>query len=58
MKFIRCIPINYINYFLEYTEKVERFSIDECFLDLTEYLKPGEDLIKTGIEIKERIKRI
>ncbi|MGN1330406.1 MAG: DNA polymerase IV [Clostridia bacterium] len=43
--------------FLEYTEKVERFSIDECFLDLTEYLKPGEDLVKTGIEIKERIKK-
>lgn len=43
--------------FLEYTEKVERFSIDECFLDLTEYLKPGEDLVKTGIEIKERVKK-
>jgi len=45
------------NIFLEYTEKVERYSIDECFLDLTEYLKPGEDLIKVGIEIKERIKK-
>lgn len=44
--------------FLEYTDKVERFSIDECFLDLTEYLKPGEDLIKIGLEIKERIKKI
>lgn len=43
--------------FLEYTEKVERFSIDECFLDLTEYLKPGEDLLKVGIEIKERVKK-
>lgn len=43
--------------FLEYTDKVERFSIDECFLDLTEYLKPGEDLIKIGIEIKERVKK-
>lgn len=43
--------------FLEYTEKVERYSIDECFLDMTEYLKPGEDLIKTGIQIKERIKK-
>ena len=42
---------------MEYTEKVERFSIDECFLDLTEYLKPGEDLIKIGIEIKERVKK-
>ncbi len=43
--------------FLQYTDKVERFSIDECFLDLTGYLKPGEDLVKVGIEIKERIKR-
>lgn len=47
---------NLYKLFLEYTEKVERFSIDECFLDLTGYLKPGEDLIKIGIEIKERIK--
>ncbi len=43
--------------FLEYTDKVERFSIDECFLDLTEYLKPEEDLIKIGLEIKERVKK-
>lgn len=43
--------------FLQYTEKVERFSIDECFLDLTGYLKPGEDLVKLGIEIKERVKK-
>lgn len=42
--------------FLEYTEKVERFSIDECFLDMTDYLSPGEDIIKLGIQIKERIK--
>ena len=44
--------------FLEYTDKVERFSIDECFLDLTEYLKPGEDLIKIGLEIKEKVKKV
>jgi DNA polymerase-4 len=45
------------NLFLQYTDKVERFSIDECFLDLTGYLKSGEDLVKLGIEIKERIKK-
>lgn len=43
--------------FLEYTEKVERFSIDECFLDMTNYLSPGEDIIKLGIQIKERVKK-
>lgn len=43
--------------FLEYTDKVERFSIDECFLDLTGYLNPRQDLVKIGIEIKERVKR-
>lgn len=43
--------------FCEYTDKVERFSIDECFLDMTDFIKPGEDLVKVGIEIKERVKK-
>ena len=42
--------------FLEYTDKVERFSIDECFLDMTGCLKPGEDIIKIGLEIKNRVR--
>ncbi len=42
--------------FLEYTPKVERFSIDECFLDMTGYISPNEDIIKVGLKIKERIK--
>lgn len=39
----------------EYTEKIERFSIDECFLDLTEYLM-GDTLINKAKEINNRVK--
>lgn len=48
---------NLYKLFCEYTDKIERFSIDECFLDLTEFIKPGEDVLKIAIEIKERVKR-
>lgn len=35
---------------LEYTDKIERFSIDECFLDLTHYL-----MERTPIDIAKEI---
>lgn len=40
---------------LEYTDKIERFSIDECFLDMTEYLI-GDTLINKAYEISKRVK--
>ena len=41
---------------LEYTEKIERFSIDECFLDMTAYL--GNDtLLNKAYEINRRVKK-
>ena len=40
---------------LEYTDKIERFSIDECFLDMTQYLM-RDTLINKAKEIGKRIK--
>lgn len=41
---------------LEYTEKIERFSIDECFLDMTDYLG-NNTLINKAYEINRRVKK-
>lgn len=40
---------------LEYTDMIERFSIDECFLDMTHYLM-GDTLLNKAYEINKRIK--
>lgn len=40
---------------LEYTDKIERYSIDECFLDMTNYLM-GDILINKAKEINLRVK--
>lgn len=40
---------------LEYTEKIERFSIDECFLDMTDYLMK-DTLLNKAKEISKRVK--
>ena len=43
------------NLLLEYTDKIERYSIDECFLDMTDYLM-NQKLIDKAYEIKRRVK--
>ena len=43
------------NLLLEYTDIIERFSIDECFLDMTNYLQK-QTLLEKATEISKRVK--
>ena len=62
---LQIFPSNYKTYrensdklyklLLEYTDKIERFSIDECFLDMTHYLM-NETLLNKAKEINKRVK--
>ena len=45
------------NYLLQYTNIIERYSIDECFLDYTYSVNLFGDPIKVAYKIKEDIKR-
>lgn len=44
------------NLLLQYTDKIERFSIDECFLDMTNYLMK-DTLLNKAKEISKRVKQ-
>ena len=45
-----------VNILLEYTDQIERFSIDECFMDMTNFVKTDEELLDKANEISIRIK--
>ena len=40
----------------EYSDRIQRFSVDECFLDMTRSPKAQADPVKTAYEIKDRIR--
>ena len=45
------------NLLLGYTNKIERFSIDECFIDFSDIIKSRSDFLKLANEISEGIKK-
>ena len=44
------------NLLLNYTNKIEKFSIDECFIDFSDIIKSRQDFLKLANEISKRIK--
>ena len=46
------------NYLLQYTNIIERYSIDECFLDYTYSVKLFGDPVKVAYKIKNDIKKL
>ena len=44
------------NFLLQYTDRIERFSIDECFIDFSDIVKNKEQLYKTAKQISKTIK--
>ena len=40
-----------------YTNKIERFSIDECFVDFSDIIKSKKDFLKLANEISNKIKK-
>ena len=44
-------------YLCQYTDKIERYSIDECFLDYTDSYKLFGDPVKLAYKIKDEIKK-
>ena len=61
-----CLPAHYDRYefyskrlremFAEYTDKVEPFGLDECWLDMTGVAKDYDDAEKIALEIRQRVK--
>ncbi|MDO4557088.1 MAG: DNA polymerase IV, partial [Lachnospiraceae bacterium] len=49
--------LKFMNILREYTPIIEKFSVDEAYCDMTDYLREGEDPVLVAHHIKDRIFR-
>ncbi len=53
----RGITAGFLRILLDYTDKVEKSSIDEAFADLSEISRSFDDALLLGLEIKQRLRQ-
>lgn len=53
----RYVTAGFLRILLDYTERVEKYSIDEAFMDISNQCRDYDEALLLGLEIKQRLRR-